>query len=454
MNHFHSMPRISPVQPSSTKSHTMPLYRLFQRLTAGWVALALASFVPNGFAQFVASAPAAAPLSLPEAFRIAYGNAPQLDAQAANADAARAMAAAAQELPDPKLKFGVENLPLEGRNKFRIDRDDFTFARIGVSRDFTREEKRKLRAARLGIDAERETTAADERRAQIRRDVTLAAVERHYAAQSLALVRALTGEARVLVDVLIGQVRANRAKALDAGGAQTALRALEDREAEVGLKAARANVILRRWLGDAASRPITPPALLPLDVGHLVDQLETHPVLINAQHQRRAATKEAELAAAGRLADWNLEVSYGQRGRPYTNMLSIFATVDLPAFGEKRIDAELLAKKRSADAAGFMLADQQRQLEQELRLQAAEYDVALKRLALFDMNLIPLSEERAAQALSAYRGGQGLLTDVLDARRQVLEVRLTRVQMEADAARAWAQLAYYRPENILLGGLQ
>jgi len=57
--------------------------------------------------------------------------------------------------------------------------------------------------------------------------------------------------------------------------------------------------------------------------------------------------------------------------------------------------------------------------------------------------LLPLAQDRIDQALAAYKGGAGKLADLLEARRQWLETRLAQLQLEQDAARAWAQLQYF-----------
>src|SRR5213594_2741353 len=46
--------------------------------------------------------------------------------------AAREMAVAAAQLPDPMLKFGIDNLPINGPDRFSVARDFMTMRRIGV----------------------------------------------------------------------------------------------------------------------------------------------------------------------------------------------------------------------------------------------------------------------------------------------------------------------------------
>ena len=71
---------------------------------------------------------AAEPLSLAEAQALAVARSQLLAANNASITASREMAAAAGQLPDPILKFGVENLPLSGSN--RLSRGLLVFSAI------------------------------------------------------------------------------------------------------------------------------------------------------------------------------------------------------------------------------------------------------------------------------------------------------------------------------------
>ena len=75
----------------------------------------------------------------------------------------------------------------------------------------------------------------------------------------------------------------------------------------------------------------------------------------------------------------------------------------------------------------------------------AEWESLRARLARYDASLLPLARERAAATLDAYRAGAATLTQVLDARRAEIDVRIVRLELERDFARVWAQLAYLIP---------
>lgn len=87
-------------------------------------------------------------MTLPEAQRRALEIAPQVAGQGAATRAAREMAAAAGRRPDPVLKLGVENLPIDGPDRFTIGRDFMTMRRVGVMQEFTRKDKLSSRPIR------------------------------------------------------------------------------------------------------------------------------------------------------------------------------------------------------------------------------------------------------------------------------------------------------------------
>jgi hypothetical protein len=53
------------------------------------------------------------------------------------------MAAAAGQLPDPVLKLGLNNLPIDGPDRYSVTRDFMTMRSVGVMQELTRAEKRE-----------------------------------------------------------------------------------------------------------------------------------------------------------------------------------------------------------------------------------------------------------------------------------------------------------------------
>ena len=116
---------------------------------------------PSGFIARAVAGLGAAPafaqtsLSLESAVAEAAVRSRLVSAIESQAQAAREMAVAAGQLPDPVLKLGLNNLPIDGPDRYSVTRDFMTMRSVGVMQEFTRDDKRKARAARFEREAER-----------------------------------------------------------------------------------------------------------------------------------------------------------------------------------------------------------------------------------------------------------------------------------------------------------
>jgi len=390
------------------------------------------------------------PLPLEEALRIAESRSAQLAAQRASADAAAALIDAAGQNPDPRLVVGIENVPVEGGNAWSLTADSMTMRKVGVMQDFTRGSKLQARTARQDAEARREAALVEMQRAELRREVALAWLERYYTARSRAVVDALAAEARLRSDASAAELAAGRGSASDALAARALRATLVDRQLELDRQSRRAEAMLSRWLGDDAGRePVAPPDITRIGhhAGNLEANLDKHPHLAMYGPMVEMAQAEVRLAESAKQADWSVEVSYGVRGPAYENMASVMFRMDLPIFSGKRQDPGIASKRRAADAALAQAEDARRKHVADIRASLAEWEIAKARLERQRADIVPYAEERARLAQSAYGGGRADLASVFDARRMVLDARLSAVAAEAELARAWAALAYLVPEG-------
>lgn len=392
---------------------------------------------------------AAPPLSLDEALRIAESRSAQLSAQRFSAEASASMALTAGENPDPKLIVGIENAPVEGPDKWSVTADGMTMRRIGVMQDFVRGEKRELMAARAQAEARRESALVDMQASDLRKEVAMAFLERLYAEQSVRLIDELSKEAELQVAGTTARLAAGRGDSAEPVMARANLAMLADRRLEAERMARRAEARLSRWLGEDAKR--TPAGEPDLDrlprVAALTTDLENHPQLAMFAPMTAAADAEAKLAAVATKPDWSVELSYGARGSAYTNMVSLMVRMDLPVFAGSRQEPAALAKAKQAEQARALAEEARRRYESEVRSALVDLDIAKSRLARNEQEIVPLADARAKASLAAYEGGRGDLAMVLEARRLLLEARLAALNVRAEAARAWAQLAYLIPER-------
>ena len=392
----------------------------------------------------------AAPLSLDEALRLAEARSPQLAAQAASVAAAAALIPAAGQNPDPRLVAGVENLPVEGGDKWSLTRDFMTMRKVGVMQDFTRASKRHGREARAEAEARREAALVEMQRADLRREVATAWLERYYAERSLELVDALAAEAQLQAEAFTAELASGRVSASDALAARALRAALADRKLEIARNARRAEAMLSRWLGAQAARELSDPPRISRLAHHTADfeaGIERHPHLAMYAPMIAMAEAELRLAQAAKDPDWSVELSYAQRGPEHANMVSLMFRMELPVFTGTRQDPVIESKRRALEQVRAQADDARQRHLAEIRAWLSDWDIALSRLERHRRDLVPYAEERARLARSSYEGGRADLASVLDSRRMALEARLAALAAEAELARAWAQLAYLLPEG-------
>jgi len=394
-------------------------------------------------------AQAASPLSLGEALALADRGSSLLAAQRSAISAAEENTASARELPDPKLKLGIDNLPADGPDRYSLTRDFMTMRKIGVAQEFVRGEKREIRGRRAENELQREQAMLGDARAALRRDVALPWLERYFAERMAAVVDEQYAETELQRESLQAGLRAGRAQPADLLALQVSLQSLLDRRAEYRRQAARATALLSRWLGAESARPLAalPTRLLPAQHRDIATHAENHPHLQTLERQIDVARNEADLARAANKPDWGLELAYAQRGPQFSNMLSVQVSIDLPLFQANRQDRSVAAKMAQVEQARALREDALRQHLAEAQATQADWEAASARLQRFDETLLPLARERAQLALAAYRGGQGSLAAALEARRVEIELRLQQLQLAAEQGRAYAQLLYFLPQE-------
>ena len=393
------------------------------------------------------AAAADAPLSFAESLRIAVIESPQLDAQRAMVDAAREMAGPAGELPDPKLKLGVENVPTNGPDGWSLTRDFMTMTKIGVMQEFPREEKRRLRSLRAENDAQRGTAALESARLAVLRETAAAWLARWFAAQSERLIARQIDEAALAVTTAEAAYRAGKGSQGELLNAQGNAIELRNRAIEAAAQSKRARTGLARFIGAEAARPLgSPPDVtrLPFDATELAD-IDVQPDVRLAVAREATAVTEADLARAAKKPDWSAELTYAVRGAPYSNMVSLMVSIDLPWSPGTRQDREHAAKLKELDAARAMREDTRRMRVAEVDTMLTEWETARAMARRIEEELIPLATQRLDAVLASYRGGTGALSPVLEARRSELDARLALLQQEQAVAKAWAWLQFVRP---------
>lgn len=387
-------------------------------------------------------------LTLDQALRLAENRSRTLVAQDASASAARDMAVAAAQLPDPMLKAGINNLPVTGPDQFSLTRDFMTMRSIGVAQEFTREDKLKARSARFEREAEVAQAGRTLALANLQRDTATAWLDRLYQERMRDVLAAQRDEARLQIDAADAAYRGGRGSQADVFAARSAVAQIDDRIEQAEREITTAQTQLARWIGPAASDPLgSGPALetVRLSPQDLETQLAHHPEIAVMAKQEAVAQAEADLAQANKKTDVSVELMYSQRGPAYSNMVSLNFSIPLQWDQKNRQDRELAAKLANVEQKRAEREDATRAHVAEALAMLQEWRSDHDRLKRYDVSLLPLATERTRASIAAYRGGAGSLTSVLEARRAEIDTRIERLRLEKDAARLWAQLTYLVP---------
>ncbi len=385
-------------------------------------------------------------LSLSEAVALVSQDQPQLAALASQAQAALEAARAESELPDPKLAFGFENLPVTGNDALRFGREDMTMITVGVMQDVVTRRKREAASARLTAEAARLSAERMLNARTIERDVALAWIDTFEAQQRAATLRALAVEMTAEREVSAAQISSGTSRASQVLALDMELSSTRDELILAERDEARARAALARWIGEAALRPL--PDALPhelsakLNLVAAAHEIDSHPALRSSGHAVEAALHDVDRARAERRPDWGWQLMYGRRQDDRSDMVSFQVTVGLPWNRADRQDRRIAEKLAEASALRSDLSDRRRMLEAELISIRADLAASAERLVEHETQRIPNARARLETSQAAYAGGNGSLVDVWQARRGWIEVSLHHEMILADRARALAKLAW------------
>ena len=359
---------------------------------------------------------APAPLALTQAQQLAIEHSLQMAAYDSAIAAARGMAAAATQLPEPALKLGVDHLPIEGADRFSFGRNVNTIARTGLAQQPLSPEMRQALAERYARAADRAAAQKIATSVDIARETALSWFECYYVEQMVRVAADQLKFAQVEVEGAERMYWAGRLTQAEFYATRSILVSFEDKSGELEHRGRAARIALKRWVGDAGDAPL---AALPN-----IDRILLRPAALEGDLTRHPEValleKEADIAAS------DVRVAQADRQSPP----EIAAT---------------LAKRDEARAA----RDEKLRTEvAETRIRIDEWQHARDRRDRYARQLVPLARERALATLVAYRGGKASLTDALASHRAETEAQMQSVETEREVARIWARITFALPDAL------
>jgi len=385
----------------------------------------------------------AEPLSFADAMAGALRETPALRASAAQTDAARQAAIPAAQLPDPKLVLGVENLPIEGPDRYSLTADFMTMQRIGLMQEFPNAAKRDARSQ--GASAKVALMEATERLARqfVLRETARAWIARQTVERQLGLLDDLIAENRLFDAAVRAQLAAGKGAAVDAIMPRQEAALIAQRRDELAAQRIQAIAQLRRWLGTEADEPLA--GDVPdwsISREQLIGRLHRHPELALFLPKARVLAAEISEATAAKQPDWALELAYQKRGPDFGDMVMVQVSFDLPFFVSARQEPMIAAKHAERVA---LAAEQETRLREQAAMldsEWAEYRQLQQTQTRIDQVQMPLATEKIALTLAAWRAGKGALTEVIAARGDRIETQLNLIRVTGARQQMAASLHY------------
>ena len=391
------------------------------------------------------AAKAEQPLTLADAIQLATQSQPLLQSLDDAAASARQAAVAEGQLPDPKLKFGMINLPVTTRNALHFDRDDQTMLNVGYSQEMIPLKKRELATNKLNAMADEFHSEQDATERTIERDVALAWLDVYEAQRKSELYQHIVDEMTAERKVMAAGISSGGAKTSDVLAMDTEISMINEKRIYAVRDERKARAALARWIGASASRPISPE--LPVmtnskDIATYSNEIEKHPLLQNAHQSEKVAQLEVDSAQANLERNWGWEIGYGKRFADRSDMLSFQISIDLQLDRANRQDRRTAEKLVLVEKAQKITEDKRRELSADLEGALADAQAAEARENVHLSSLIPNTEARLSIAQAGYAAGKNSLSDVWQARRSIIEIELDHWTILTDRQRAAVKIGY------------
>ncbi|MEN8108976.1 MAG: TolC family protein [Pseudomonadota bacterium] len=392
-------------------------------------------------------------LTLTEAERIALADDPAIGALQARSQALQDAAVAEGQLPDPKLRTGVYNLPLD---TFEFDKEPTTQWRLGIVQSFPRGKSLQYKKRETEWMATAEQAKAEAGARKIIRDVRKGFLELYYQVRAEQIVTETRELFAQLVDITQAHYATGRVSQQDVLRASLELSRLDDRTTRIRNEADKGRAELTKWIGDAAALPIDGhfpelPALPAKDA--IGNTLPEHPLIRAETAKLEASNQKVRISREQYKPGWSAGLEYRKRfgndptGDDRADMMAAMLTVDLPLFPKNRQDKRLSASMQQAESVQLTRDDKLRELQQMLDTDYANWQRLGERSVLYESQLLKEASANAQASLNAYQSGVTEFTTLMRARITDLDVRLDDLRVRVDRTKAQASLLYLAGED-------
>jgi len=387
-------------------------------------------------------------LNLQQAERMAIQSDPTIESFRSTSGAFDDASIADDTLPDPKLRLGAVNIPVDS---FDTKQEQMTQLKVGIQQNFPRGDSLSIKKQQSQYLSKAALSMSDDAQLQIIKDVRETYLNMYYEVSAYQIIRETRALFSKLVTITESNYAAGRVNQQDVVLAGLELARLDDRSTKILAREDAERATLAQWIGDISWSELSSdfPELpaLPEQVD-LNQMISNHP-LIRAQSAKIDASKQmTALAKQDYKPAWSLLVDYGFRsgnnpdGTNRPDFATAIVSLDVPLFTGNRQDKKVASNEKKVSAARYVKDDQLRKLK---RLYDKNNHLWLRlgeREQLYKNSLLKAATNNSKAALKAYQSGVSEFNTLMRAQITELDVRLEDLRVRVDRAIAQAQLLY------------
>lgn len=394
-------------------------------------------------------------LSLVEAERLALEADYIIKQYNASADSLNEIAIAEEQLPDPKAKFGIMNIPV---NSFDRSQEPMTQLQFGVQQSFPRGDTLHYKRQRIEDMADVDKAKALDQKKKVLRSLRNSYLDLFMNVKTESILQQNRDLFTQLLDITQRQYAVGRDNQHDVLRAQLELALIDDRIAEIVGAKEIVRAELSKWIGsNLAQRPLPeafPELSSSTDIQMIISSLADHPLIQMEDAIVNSKEKNIKIAEEQYKPGWMLDLTYGQRsgnnldGSSRDDFASAMVMVDLPIFTDKRQDKRLSASKLEHTASKYARSDRLLELKRQVEREHANWIRMGKRLELYETRAVVDAAQNSESTLKAYQNGQTDFTTLMRARLTELNTQLDMLKIRVGRAKSQANLLYYKRETL------
>lgn len=362
-------------------------------------------------------------------------------------------------LLDPKVKLGIGGLPVDS---YRFDQDAMTNMSIGVAQQFSRGDTLALSLKSYNQQAEVVYYQSDLRKLEIAKRMTQLWIELHY----LIEVNQLVSEIQILMKEMTSFIADNYAlgknETQDLLYAELQLSQLEEQLQKNQQMQQRVRLQFSEWITpDLIDRLDTETSLdtlwhlLPQQTNEFAyqptdfySQFLAHPQVQAVEQTILIKQTQVEIAQQAYAPQFGVEVGYayrqanGMNGQPASDLVSVYLTMDIPIFTDKKQDRTYSAALHQVDAAQSQKDLLLIQMNSKVNALISDQRNLQERITRYQTVLVKQAKERTQAIERGYENNTSPFNELIVAAQDELMIAKEKARLIADLNHTQNELAY------------